>query len=83
MGRMACRYLLESGPPAEAFDGTLFEPVREGVGTRGGWGLPERRRARKAALVALVGIAGASALLAGIVGLSREGRGRDALRTGR
>jgi short-subunit dehydrogenase len=83
MGRMACRYLLEAGPPAEAFDGTLFEPVREGIGTRGGWGLPERRRARKAALVALVGIAGASALLAGIVGISREGRGRGALRTGR
>jgi short-subunit dehydrogenase len=83
MGRMACRYLLEMGPPAEAFDGTLFEPVREGVGIRGGWGLPERRRARKAALVALVGIAGASALLAGIVGLSREERAPGALRARR
>jgi short-subunit dehydrogenase len=75
MGRMARRYLLESGPPAEAFDGTLFEPVREGVGIRGGWGLPERRRARTGALAALIGIAGATSLLAGAWSLRRHGRG--------
>jgi hypothetical protein len=74
MGRMARQFLLVSGPPAEAFDGTLFEPVREGVGVRGGWGLPERRRARNVSFAALAGIAGASALLAAAWGLSRHGR---------
>src|SRR3712207_4871333 len=28
LGRLGRRFLLESGPHAEAFDGTLFEPVR-------------------------------------------------------
>ncbi|MXQ12387.1 SDR family oxidoreductase [Microvirga makkahensis] len=74
MGRIARKFLLEAGPPAEAFDGTLFEPVREGIGVRGGWGLPERRRTRNVSLAALAGIAGASALLAGVWGLSRQGR---------
>ncbi len=83
MGRAACRFLMESGPPAENFDGTLFEPVRDGVGVRGGWGLPERRRARNGALTALIGIAGASVLLAGLAGLSRGGRGSGLLRAGR
>jgi len=78
MGRMACRFLLESGPPAQAFDGTLFEPVQEGVGIRGGWGLPERRRARNGALAALVGIAGASALLAGFWGSADTGTDSNA-----
>jgi short-subunit dehydrogenase len=82
MGRMACRLLLESGPPAEAFDGTLFEPVREGVGVRGGWGLPERRRARNVSFAALAAIAGVSALLAGAWGLSRQGRGSERTQAG-
>src|SRR3954453_512558 len=38
-------HLLESGPRATALDGTLFEPVQEGTGLRGGWGVPEPRRA--------------------------------------
>jgi short-subunit dehydrogenase len=78
MGRSSRRFLLESGPPADAFDGTLFEPVQEGVGIRGGWGLPERRGARNIGLAALAGIAGASVLLAGIVGLRQHRLGPSA-----
>ena len=70
MGRLARRFLLESGAKAEPFDGTLFEPVQEGTGIRGGWGLPERRRAGRAAVAALVGIAGVTLAAAAF------GRGR-------
>jgi short-subunit dehydrogenase len=83
MGRMARRFLLESGPPAETFDGTLFEPVPDGVGVRGGWGLPERQRAWTGGIAALVGIAGASALLAGTWGLNRHRRGSERVKAGR
>jgi short-subunit dehydrogenase len=62
LGRLGRWFLLESGPRAEAFDGTLFEPGRESTGVRGGWGVPERRRAGRAALATLVGIAGLSAI---------------------
>ena len=31
------RFLTQSGPPAPSTDGTLFDPVAEGTGTRGHW----------------------------------------------
>ena len=74
MGSMIRRFFLKSGPPAEPFDGTLFKPVREGVGTRGGWGLPERRRARQGALLALLGVLGVSAVVLGSEALGRSRR---------
>jgi NAD(P)-dependent dehydrogenase (short-subunit alcohol dehydrogenase family) len=57
LGRLARQFLLQSGPSAEPFAGTLFEPVPEGTGVRGGWGLPERRRAKQTSLAALAGVA--------------------------
>ena len=74
MGHASRRFFLELGPPAEPFDGTLFQPVREGVGTRGRWGVPERRRARKGALLALLGVLGVSATAAGVFALGRSRR---------
>ena len=73
LGRLGRRFLLGSGPHAEPFGGTLFEPVREGTGIRGGWGVPERRRAGRAALATLVGVASVSALA---VALARTRTGR-------
>jgi NAD(P)-dependent dehydrogenase (short-subunit alcohol dehydrogenase family) len=65
MGRLAKRFLLHSGPPADATDGGLWEPVPTAeAAVRGGWGMPERRWARRAAAVAtFAGLAGASAFL--------------------
>jgi short-subunit dehydrogenase len=37
VGKMMERFLLHSGPPAPATEGTLFERVPEGTTTRGGW----------------------------------------------
>jgi short-subunit dehydrogenase len=34
------RFLLHSGPPAPPTDGTLFEPMPQGTGTRGNWDNP-------------------------------------------
>jgi short chain dehydrogenase len=73
LGRLGRRFLLGSGPRATAFDGTLFEPVQEGTGIRGGWGGPERRRAGPAAFATLVGVAGLSAL-AVLMAQARNGR---------
>ncbi len=75
MGHASRRFFLAAGPPAEPFDGTLYQPVREGVGTRGGWGLPERRRARQGALLALLGVLGVSAIAAGAAALRRTQSG--------
>lgn len=60
VARLGRRYLLRSGPPAPASDGGLFETVAGPAEARGGWGEPQRRRAKRAATVALVG---ASAVL--------------------
>ena len=65
-GRLAARlgrhFLFRSGPPADASDGGLFETVAGRAEARGDWGIPERRRARRAVLIAAL-TAGASALL--------------------
>jgi hypothetical protein len=37
VGRLGAHYFLHSGPPAQETEGSLFEPVREGTGVRGGW----------------------------------------------
>src|SRR3954453_9486773 len=75
LARLAERlwHLLGAGPRATALDGTLFEPVQEGTGIRGGWGGPERRRAGPAAFATLVGVAGLSAL-AVLMAQARNGR---------
>jgi NAD(P)-dependent dehydrogenase (short-subunit alcohol dehydrogenase family) len=66
-GRLAARlgrhFLFRSGPPADASDGGLFETVAGRAEARGDWGMPERRRARRAVLIAAALTAGASALL--------------------
>lgn len=72
------RFLFRSGPPAAANDGGLFETVPAAV--RGDWGVPMRRRARRAVTVAaLAGLAGASAVLLSrtrkVEGLARVLRG--------
>jgi len=54
------RFFLHSGPPAPPSSGSLFEPVMDGGRIRGGWGEPERRRAKRN--LALVALAGLSAL---------------------
>src|SRR5215213_3798803 len=66
-GRLAARlgrqFLFRSGPPADATDGGLFETVPAGAEVRGGWGLDERRRARRAVMVVGAALAaGASAV---------------------
>jgi NAD(P)-dependent dehydrogenase (short-subunit alcohol dehydrogenase family) len=64
MGRLGRRFLFRSGPPADASDGGLFETVQGEAEVRGGWGIPERARARRAlALAAFAGLAGASVTL--------------------
>jgi NAD(P)-dependent dehydrogenase (short-subunit alcohol dehydrogenase family) len=66
-GRLAARlgrhFLFRSGPPADATDGGLFETVAGRAEAPGDWGMPERRRARRAVLIAAALTAGASALL--------------------
>jgi len=63
VARMGERYLLQSGLPAPASPGSLFEPVPDTGRTRGGWGEPERAQAKRTlALVALAGMAGVGAL---------------------
>ena len=64
VGRQAKRYLLHSGPEASATDGGLWEtvPTDEAV-VRGGWGMEERARARRAGAIVLTGLAGAAILL--------------------
>jgi hypothetical protein len=64
MGRLGRRFLFRSGPPADASDGGLFETVQGEAEVRGGWGIPERARARRAvAIAAFAGLAGASVVL--------------------
>ncbi len=67
-------FLLRSGPPAPLSDGTLFEPVAEGTGTRGGW------RPEPAGGAPLAGLALLAALPLGLaaLGLAATGRLLDA-----
>ncbi len=55
------RFLFRSGPLASDSDGGLFETVEGYAEVRGGWGVPQRRRAKRAAAVAA--LAGASVVL--------------------
>jgi len=61
--RLGGRFLFHSGPPADATDGGLFETVGGRAEVRGGWGMAERRRARRAVAVGAALAAGASAVL--------------------
>jgi NAD(P)-dependent dehydrogenase (short-subunit alcohol dehydrogenase family) len=66
-GRLAARFggrfLLRSGPPADASDAGLFGTVPAEAEVRGDWGMPERRRARRAVVIAAALVAGTSAVL--------------------
>ncbi|WP_250006214.1 SDR family oxidoreductase [Actinoplanes sp. M2I2] len=60
--RLGGWYFGRAGEPAEPTDGALFEVRPAPVSGRGGWGLPQRRRARAVvAGVAVVGLAAATA----------------------
>jgi len=61
-GRLGGRFLFRSGPPADDSDGGLFETVDGKAEIRGGWGNPERRRARRAVAIGAALAAGASAV---------------------
>ena len=65
VGRLAAglggRYLFRSGPPADASDGGLFGTVDGRAEARGAWGVPQRRRARRALAIGALA-AGASAV---------------------
>ena len=64
VARLGGRFLFHTGLPAAASDGGLFETVPAGAEVRGGWGMPERARARRAvALAGFAGLAGASVAL--------------------
>jgi hypothetical protein len=59
--RLGGRFLFRSGSPADASDGGLFETVPAEAEVRGGWGMPERRRAKRAVAIAAA-LAGVSAV---------------------
>ena len=61
--RLGRQFLFRSGPPADASDGGLFKTVAGRAEARGDWGMPERRRARRAVTIGAALAAGASALL--------------------
>src|SRR5215204_4628544 len=63
VGRLGRHFLFRSGPPADASDGGLFETVAGRAEARGDWGIPERRRARRAVAIGAALAAGASALI--------------------
>jgi len=60
--RSGGHFLFRSGPPADDSDGGLFETVAGRAKARGDWGIPERRRVRRALAIGPVLAAGASAL---------------------
>jgi len=62
VARLGRRFLFRSGPPADDSDGGLFETVDGKAEIRGDWGIPERRRARRALAIGAVLAAGASAV---------------------
>jgi NAD(P)-dependent dehydrogenase (short-subunit alcohol dehydrogenase family) len=61
--RLGGRFLLRSGPPADASNGGLFGTVPAEAEVRGDWGMPERRRAKRAVVIAAALVAGTSAVL--------------------
>jgi hypothetical protein len=61
--RLGGRFLFRSGPPSDASDGGLFETVPAKAEVRGDWGIPERRRARRAVAIAAALVTGTSAVL--------------------
>ena len=63
VARLGGRFLFRAGPPADATDGGLFETVAGRAEVRGGWGMPERRRTRRAVAIGTALAAGASAVL--------------------
>jgi hypothetical protein len=60
--RLGGRFLFRSGPTADASDGGLFETVAGRAEVRGGWGIPQRSRARRAVAIGVALLAGASAV---------------------
>jgi NAD(P)-dependent dehydrogenase (short-subunit alcohol dehydrogenase family) len=60
--RLGGRFLFRSGPPSEASDGGLLGTVPAEAEVRGDWGMPERRRAKRAVVIAAL-VAGTSAVL--------------------
>ncbi len=68
-GIISRHHFIEAGSVAADFKGTLFQPVVEGSGIRGGWGAAQYKPRNSGAAVALAGIAAASAL--GVFMLSR------------
>jgi short-subunit dehydrogenase len=48
------QFLLRSGPPAPPSDGTLFEPMQQGTGTRGTWDNPSAGLGLPVASMALI-----------------------------
>jgi short subunit dehydrogenase len=61
--RLGGRFLLRSGPLADASDGGLFGTVPAEAEVRGDWGMPERRRAKRAVVIAAALVAGTSVVL--------------------
>jgi NAD(P)-dependent dehydrogenase (short-subunit alcohol dehydrogenase family) len=77
-GRLAAalgrRFLFRSGPQAPDSDGGLFATVEGEAEARGGWGVPQRRRARRAVAIGAAIAAGVTAAF-----LSRASRGANTL----
>jgi NAD(P)-dependent dehydrogenase (short-subunit alcohol dehydrogenase family) len=77
-GRLAAmlggRFLFRSGRQAPDSDGGLFGTVEGKAEARGGWGVPQRRRARRAAAIGATIAAGVTAAL-----LSHGSRGANAI----
>ncbi len=65
VGRLARWFLLTRGAPAEPNQGGLGHPHLNDVQVRGGWGEPQRRRARGTAAGALATTAAATAVYLG------------------
>jgi hypothetical protein len=85
LGRLAARlggrFLFRSGPRAPDTDGGLFKTVAGRAETRGDWGVPELRRAKRTVAVASALAAGACGYLlsrraGGVRGASRGERTR-------
>ena len=78
--RLGGRFLLRSGPVVAAYSGTLVAPTAYPAEVRGGWGLPERARARRA--VAAIGLGGVLTGLAAGALVGRRARRWTRGRTG-
>ncbi len=60
--RLGGRFLFRSGPLADDSDGGLFGTVEGKAEARGSWGVPQRKRARRAVAIGAALAAGASAV---------------------